>query len=80
MGLKTLITFQDAIEAEKERLAKRPNAAKLCSGIYWICFYAERTGDWHLHLVSLKKMLNLFIATRQRNYAKSASLICLIGI
>ena len=34
MDLKTLITFQDAIEVEKECLAKRPNAAKLCSGIY----------------------------------------------
>ena len=41
---------------------------------------AERTGDWHLHLVSLKKMLILFIASGQRNCAKSASLICLIGI
>ena len=34
MDLKTLITFQDAIEAEKEHLAKRPNAAKLWFGIY----------------------------------------------
>ena len=52
MDLKTLITFQDAIEAEKECLAKRPNAAKLCSGIYWICFYGDivskRRKNWRL--------------------------------
>ena len=33
---------------------------------------AERTGDWHLHLSSVEKMLNLFAATGHVHYAKSA--------
>ena len=35
---------------------------------------AERTGDWHLHLSSVKKMLNMFAATGHIHYAKSARL------
>ena len=35
---------------------------------------AERTGDWHLHLSSIEKMLNLFAATGHIHYAKSARL------
>ena len=33
---------------------------------------AEHTGDWNLHLASIKKMLNLFAATGHVHYAKSA--------
>ena len=36
--------------------------------------YAERTGDWNLHLVTVKRMLNLFAAAGRVNYAKSARL------
>ena len=35
---------------------------------------AERTGNWALHLVSVHKMLNLFAATGQNNYAKCGRL------
>ena len=35
---------------------------------------AERTGNWELHLQSVKSMLNLFAATGHIHYAKSARL------
>ena len=35
---------------------------------------AERTGNWKLHLVAIKRMINLFAATGHMNYAKSARL------
>ena len=35
---------------------------------------AERTGNWHLHLQTVQKMINLFAATAHINYAKSAKL------
>ena len=35
---------------------------------------AERTGNWHLHLIAVEKMLNLFAATGHIHYAKSARL------
>ena len=33
---------------------------------------AERIGNWYLHFVSISQMLNLFAATGNVNYAKSA--------
>ena len=36
--------------------------------------YAEKTADWNLHLVTLKRMLNLFAAAGRVNYAKRARL------
>ena len=35
---------------------------------------AERTGDWNMHLNTVRKMLHLFSATGHLNYAKSARL------
>ena len=35
---------------------------------------ASRTGDWHLYFITLGQMINLFDATGDRNYAKSAHL------
>lgn len=35
---------------------------------------AERTSNWHFHLQSLKRILNLFAASGHLNYAKSARL------
>ena len=35
---------------------------------------AERSGNWHLHLIAAGRMLNLFAATAHINYAKSARL------
>ena len=31
---------------------------------------AERTGDWHLHVATVRKMINLFATTGHFNYAK----------
>ena len=36
--------------------------------------FAERTGNWTLHLVTAKHMLNLFASAGRVNYAKSARL------
>jgi hypothetical protein len=36
--------------------------------------FAERTGDWSFHLITVKKMLNLYAASGRVNYAKSARL------
>ena len=36
--------------------------------------YAERTADWNLHLVTVKRMLNLFAAAGRVDYTKSARL------
>jgi hypothetical protein len=35
---------------------------------------AERTADWQLHLISIRRMINLFAATGHNNYAKCARL------
>ena len=37
--------------------------------------YAERTADWNLHLVTVKRMLNLFAVAGRVDYAKSARFI-----
>ena len=34
--------------------------------------FAERTGNWTLHLEAVSKMLNIFAATGHGNYAKCA--------
>ena len=46
-----------------------PSPYRSCQG-----FYAEKTADWNLHLVTLKRMLNLFAAAGRVNYAKRARL------
>lgn len=43
-------------------------------GLLKMFIRAERTGDWHLHLNCISRMLNLFAATGHTNYAKSARL------
>jgi len=35
---------------------------------------AERCGDWHLHIASIRQMVHLFAATGHTNYARSARL------
>ena len=35
---------------------------------------AERTGNWHLYLVTIEQMINLFAATGHLHYAKSSRL------
>ena len=72
--------FVDCIDALKVELASKSRTAKL-----WLQYMeyveimrqyirAARTGDWHLSLSTLQKMLNLFAATGHINYAKSARL------
>ena len=34
----------------------------------------ERTADWQLHLVSIRRMINLFFAAGHANYAKCGCL------
>ena len=74
-ALSKLFSF---LEKYKDRLALRSRTARI-----WIQYLeyvtvvknfirAERTGKWHLHLVSTSQMLNLLSATGHVNYAKSA--------
>ena len=64
----------------KESLSAKSQTAK-----YWIQYLhyiqnlkdfirAERTGNWKLHLQSVRKILNIFAATGHVHYAKSARL------
>ena len=64
----------------KESLSAKSRTAK-----YWIQYLhyiqnlkdfirAERTGNWKLHLQSVRKILNIFAATGHVHYAKSACL------
>ena len=66
------------LEKYKDQLALIPRTARL-----WIQYLeyvtivknfirAERTGNWHLHLVSTSQMLNRFATKGHVNYAKSA--------
>lgn len=65
---------------KKDFLSCKSRTAKLwIQYIYYINILklfisAERTGDWHSHLLSVSKMLNLFAATGHINYAKCARL------
>ena len=64
---------------------KESLSAKLQTANYWIQYLhytqnlkdfirAERTGNWKLHLQSVRKILNIFAATGHVHYAKSARL------
>ena len=65
----------------KDTLSKQSRTEKL-----WIMYMSyidlvkdfirvERTGDWNMHLNTVRKMLNLFSATRHLNYANL--LVCI---
>ena len=63
-----------------DKLSKTNRTAKLWNQyMYHVSLvkdfiFAERTGDWSFHLVTVKKMLNLYAASGRVNYAKSARL------
>ena len=68
------------LETVKEKLSAESRTSKL-----WIQYInyiklikmfirAERTGDWHMHLIAAEQMLNLFAATGHIHYAKSSRL------
>ena len=74
-ALSKLFNF---LQKYKDRLALRSGTARL-----WIQYLeyvtivknfirTERTGNWHLYLVSRSQMLNRFAATGHINYVKSA--------
>ena len=75
-----LILVGNAIQSAKELMSKNNRTIKL-----WVQYIdqvqvikmfirAERTGDWHMHLVAVEKMLNVFAASGHHNYAKSGRL------
>lgn len=64
------------VQKERERQLKSK------TGTFWLQYMemvslmrtfikAERTGDWRLHLISLKRMLPFLAATGHNNYLKS---------
>ena len=75
-----LSKFENTLEECKLKLACISRTAKLWLQymayveILRLFIRAERTGDWHLHLVAVSKMLNIFAATGHNNYAKSSRL------
>ena len=79
-GYKELIKLDQCLLKYKAFLAEKSRTAKLwlqyieCVEILKLFIRAERTGNWNLHLIAVEKMLNLFAATGQINYAKSSRL------
>ena len=77
---ETLQVFNDTINEYKTHLSEDSRTSKLW--IQYLCYislmkdfiYAERTGNWDLHLQTVKLMLNLFAAAGRINCAKSARL------
>ncbi len=77
---EALVKFEMILNKYKDELSATSRTSKL-----WLQYLsyvrvmklfirAERLGDWHLHLVAVGQMLNLFAATGHRNYAKSSRL------
>jgi hypothetical protein len=77
---ESLSVIEKALAELKNDLMKKSRTAKL-----WLLYLdyissfkqllrAERTGDWQLHLDSIRSMINLFAATGHNNYAKCARL------
>ena len=71
---------EDSLTELKRSLAMQSRTAKLwVQYLYYVStlkllLRAERTADWHLHLVSIRRMINLFAATGHANYAKCGRL------
>ena len=61
--------FKDAIGAEKKTSCKKfpCGQVKVCNILFlqWVYLWVKITQEWHLHLVLLDKILNLFGATGQ---------------
>ena len=75
---KELFQLEDRLAIYKDILAAKSRTAK-----YWIQYlhytdvlkmfiFAERSGNWAMHLSAVSKMIDLFAATGHGNYAKSA--------
>ena len=76
----SLLKLTLSLEEYKKLLEDSSRTAKLwLQYLYYIDIVrlfigAERVGDWHLYLISVKKMINLFAATGHMNYAKCVRL------
>ena len=74
----SLLKLRISLEEYKKLLGDSSRTAKLwLQYLYYIDIVrlfirAERVGDWDLHLISVKKMINLFAAAGHINYAKCA--------
>ena len=77
---ETLKKLSVLIAEYKTSLSESSRTAKLWLqylsyiGLIKDFIYAERVGDWSLHLLTVKRMLNLFAASGRVNYAKCARL------
>ena len=71
---------EESVQDLKRTLAVQSRMAK-----YWLLYMhyvsilktflrAERSGDWNLHLATIRQMVHLFAATGHTNYAKCARL------
>jgi len=80
-------TFPDTLFVVDDKLQdmKRALAAQSRTAEYWLLYLyyvsvlkmflrAERCGDWHLQIASIRQMVHLFAAMGHRNYAKCAHL------
>ena len=72
--------MERALNDLKSKLSQQSRTAKL-----WISYMsyvftlkqlirAERTADWHFHLINMSKMVNLIAPTWHNNYTKCARL------
>ena len=77
----------DLLEKVQWKIEKHKDALgqNSCTAKYWIQYlryidilklfiWAERTGNWEVHLIALSRILNIFSATEHINYVKSARL------
>jgi hypothetical protein len=72
--LDNLFNSYTAALATKSRTAKLWLQYIYYVGVAKNFIRAERTNDWHLHLITLSQRLNLFAAAGHRNYAKCGRL------
>lgn len=77
---ESLQSFQKQITEYKDRLRQSSRTSKLWLQylsyveVLKLYIFAARTGNWHLHLEAVNRMLNLLAATGHIHYAKSARL------
>ena len=79
-GSEAMQNLEICLQRCKDYLSSKSRTSKLWIqyleyvSILKLFIYAERTGNWKLHLLANSQMLNLFSATGHGNYAKSSRL------
>ena len=79
-GSEAVQNLEICLQRCKDYLSSKSRTSKLWIqyleyiSILKLFIYAERTGNWNLHLLANSQMLNLFSATGHWNYAKSSRL------